>query len=88
MDRDAAVAALPEVYAELLRLREAGTDRARIAALLEVEVEALDLLLRVAEAKLALLLAAPRGATARVPLGRRRPGRNRHGERLRREAGA
>lgn len=59
MDRDAAVAALPEVYAELLRLREAGTDRARIAALLEVEVEALDLLLRVAEAKLALLLAAP-----------------------------
>jgi DNA-directed RNA polymerase specialized sigma24 family protein len=59
MDLAAALNELPEVHAKALRLHRAGTDSAGIAEALGVEVEAVVPLLRVAEAKLASLLAAP-----------------------------
>ena len=59
MDLAAAMDALPEVHAAALRLDRAGTDAAGIARELGIEVEAVAPLLRVAEAKLASLLAAP-----------------------------
>lgn len=59
MDLASALNELPEVHAAALRLHRAGTDAAGIAAALGIEVEAVAPLLRVAEAKLASLLAAP-----------------------------
>jgi len=59
MDLAAALDELPEVHATVLRLHRAGTDAAGIARELGIEVEAVAPLLRVAEAKLASLLAAP-----------------------------
>jgi DNA-directed RNA polymerase specialized sigma24 family protein len=59
MDLAAALNELPEVHAEALRLHRAGTDPAGIAEALGIDVEAVAPLLRVAEAKLASLLAAP-----------------------------
>jgi DNA-directed RNA polymerase specialized sigma24 family protein len=59
MDLAAALNELPEVHANALRLHRAGTDAAGIAAALGIEVEAVTPLLRVAEAKLASLLAEP-----------------------------
>ncbi|OXM72383.1 hypothetical protein L1857_18100 [Amycolatopsis thermalba] len=54
--RDAAIARLPDAYAEALRLRDAGVPRARIAARLRVEPQSLDALFAIAEAKLGTLL--------------------------------
>jgi DNA-directed RNA polymerase specialized sigma24 family protein len=59
MDLAVALDELPEVHAAALRLHRAGTDAAGIASELGIEVEAVAPLLRVAEAKLASLLAAP-----------------------------
>ena len=59
MDLAAAMNELPEVHAAALRMHRAGTDAAGIAEKLGIEVEAVAPLLRVAEAKLASLLAAP-----------------------------
>jgi DNA-directed RNA polymerase specialized sigma24 family protein len=59
MDMAAALEELPEVHAAAIRLHRAGIDAAGIAAELGIEVEAVAPLLRVAEAKLASLLAAP-----------------------------
>jgi len=55
----AALDELPEVHAAAIRLHRAGIDTAGIAAELGIEVEAVAPLLRVAEAKLAVLLEAP-----------------------------
>ncbi|WP_431922172.1 hypothetical protein [Amycolatopsis tucumanensis] len=54
--RDAAIARLPEVYAQALWLRDAGVPRSRIAARLRVEPQSLDALFVIAEAKLGTLL--------------------------------
>jgi len=59
MDLAAAMNELPEVHAKALRLHRAGTDASGIAEALDIDVEAVGPLLRVAEAKLASLLAAP-----------------------------
>lgn len=59
MDLAAALEELPEVHAKAIRMNRAGIDAAGIAAGLGIEVEAVAPLLRVAEAKLASLLAAP-----------------------------
>jgi DNA-directed RNA polymerase specialized sigma24 family protein len=59
MDLAAALNELPEVHAEALRLQRAGTDAAGIAEALGIDVEAVAPLLRLAEAKLASLLAEP-----------------------------
>jgi hypothetical protein len=58
MDRTAAIAELPEVYATALRLRDEHVDRAAIANRLGIEIEAVEPLLRVAVAKLGGILAA------------------------------
>jgi DNA-directed RNA polymerase specialized sigma24 family protein len=57
MDRAAALSRLPEAYAEALRLRDAGLSDAAIARRLGVPAEAMALLLRLADAKLAHLMA-------------------------------
>ncbi|MHB8656758.1 MAG: hypothetical protein ACYC91_02215 [Solirubrobacteraceae bacterium] len=67
MDRDAAMADLPELYSRALGLRRTGAEAAAIAAALDLELEAVGPLLRVAEAKLARLQAVP------VPLSSRPP---------------
>ena len=59
MDLAAALDELPEVHARVIRLHRAGMDAAGIAGELGIDVEAVPPLLRVAEAKLASLLAAP-----------------------------
>ncbi|MDQ3153095.1 MAG: hypothetical protein M3R63_15725 [Actinomycetota bacterium] len=59
MDPDDARAALPEVYAEALRLRDQGLDQEEIAARLSVPVSAMASLLWLASAKLSTLLADP-----------------------------
>ena len=55
MDRDVDVdlAALPETYAEALRLRDEGLAGAAIAVRLDIPVESVEPLLEIAEAKLA-----------------------------------
>ncbi|MGH3829182.1 MAG: hypothetical protein ACRDRS_01810 [Pseudonocardiaceae bacterium] len=60
MDFESGLDELPKAHATALRLHRAGTNAAGIAAELGIEVEAVAPLLRVAEAKLARLLAAPR----------------------------
>ena len=57
MDRATALSRLPEAYAEALRLRDAGLSHAAIARRLGVPTEAMVLLLRLADAKLAHLMA-------------------------------
>jgi DNA-directed RNA polymerase specialized sigma24 family protein len=59
MDLAAAMSELPEVHAAALRMHRSGTGDAVIAETLGIEREAVAPLLRVAEAKLASLLAAP-----------------------------
>lgn len=56
MNRDEALALLPAAYATALRLRHAGADHAAIAARLDLPVEAVPILLNIADAKLARLL--------------------------------
>jgi hypothetical protein len=55
-DRAEAMRHLPGSYSLALRLRDAGLTNELIAECLAVELQALDLLLRVAEAKLAMIL--------------------------------
>jgi hypothetical protein len=55
-ERAEAMRHLPGTYSLALRLRDAGLDNEFIAECLAVEQEALDLLLQVADAKLAALL--------------------------------
>lgn len=59
MDRAEAVRLLPEAYARALTLRDQGCDHAGIAAALGVVPEAIGPLLRLADAKLQLLLDDP-----------------------------
>ena len=56
LERVEAMRHLPGTYSLALRLREAGLTNELIAECLTVEREALDLLLQVAEAKLAAIL--------------------------------
>jgi hypothetical protein len=57
MDRAEALPLLPEAYARALILRERGASLADIAGDLDIVVEAVPSLLRLADAKLARLLA-------------------------------
>jgi DNA-directed RNA polymerase specialized sigma24 family protein len=57
MDRATALSRLPEAYAQALRLRDAGLSDNAIVCRLGVPAEAMALLLRLAEAKLAHLMA-------------------------------
>jgi len=59
MDLEQAVRRLPPVYAEALRLAEAGHDHAAIATALALDPAAVGPLLRIGAAKLARLLAQP-----------------------------
>jgi DNA-directed RNA polymerase specialized sigma24 family protein len=59
MDRTTAIDQLPEAYARVLRLRDQGFSDEQLATLVAVPREALGPLLRLAEAKLARLLAEP-----------------------------
>lgn len=59
MDADEALAALPEVYADALRLRAQGLAGAEIAMRVGVPGSAVDALLRLGAAKLARLVATP-----------------------------
>lgn len=56
MEREVALELLPEPLALALRLVDEGADMALIASQLEIESEAVPLLLRVAKDKLATLL--------------------------------
>jgi DNA-directed RNA polymerase specialized sigma24 family protein len=69
MDLTTAMNELPEVHAKVLRLHRAGTDAAEISQVLRIEPEAVGPLLKVAEAKLASLLAAPDPPGKRAPPG-------------------
>lgn len=62
MDRNAAIAELPEAYATALRLRDENVDDETIAARLGLEVEAVAPLLRIAVAKLDRVLRSQRVA--------------------------
>jgi len=57
MDRELAIEQLPETYAAALRLRGRGFDDDAIAAALALAPEAVPSLLRIADAKVALLIA-------------------------------
>jgi hypothetical protein len=59
MDQPGAENRLPETYSRALRLRRDGADEAAIAAQLGIQPQAVGALLRIAEAKLATLEAAP-----------------------------
>lgn len=59
VDREDALDLLPEAHALALRLLENGADMAVIANRVEIEPEAVPLLLRVAGDKLATLLDGP-----------------------------
>jgi DNA-directed RNA polymerase specialized sigma24 family protein len=65
MDRAAAIAELPHAYATALRLREQGLDDESIANHLNMEIEAVGPLLRLASDKLDHLLATSRSAAPR-----------------------
>jgi DNA-directed RNA polymerase specialized sigma24 family protein len=56
MDRAAAIAQLPEAYATAIRLRDEELNDQAIAAQLDIEVEAVEPLLRLAAAKLDAIL--------------------------------
>ena len=57
VERDAAMAALPDVYRTALELRERGAAHADIASALDVDVSAIGALLAIGDEKLARLLA-------------------------------
>ena len=57
MDRATALTQLPETYAQALRLHDAGLSDDSIASRLDVPTQAMTLLLRLAEAKVAHLMA-------------------------------
>jgi DNA-directed RNA polymerase specialized sigma24 family protein len=57
VDRSAAIEMLPDVYADVLRLRDAGHGPPEIARRLRIAPEAVATALEIAEAKLARLLA-------------------------------
>lgn len=57
MDRAAALDRLPELYAQAIRLRDAGVTREEIAVRLGIALEAVAPCLSVAEAKLARIMA-------------------------------
>lgn len=61
LERIEAMRHLPDTYSLALRLRDAGLTNELIAECLAVEREALDLLLQVAEAKLAAILRGEQG---------------------------
>lgn len=61
LERVEAMRHLPGIYSLALRLRDAGLANELIAECLAVEREALDLLLQVAEAKLAAILRGEQG---------------------------
>lgn len=61
LERVEAMRHLPDTYSLALRLRDAGLTNELIAECLAVEREALDLLLQVAEAKLAAILRGEQG---------------------------
>jgi DNA-directed RNA polymerase specialized sigma24 family protein len=56
VDRAEALQALPHTYAIALRLRDEGVKPGAVARVLDVEPEAIDPLLSLAEAKLAELM--------------------------------
>jgi hypothetical protein len=56
VDRADALLLLPEAYGEALRLRDAGSDDAAIAAILGIDADSVGALLTIGEAKLATLL--------------------------------
>jgi DNA-directed RNA polymerase specialized sigma24 family protein len=58
MDRTAAIAQLPETYAAALRLHDNHLDHEQIAAQLDITIEAVEPLLRLASAKLDHILEA------------------------------
>ena len=59
MERDAAMAALPDVYRAALELREEGMDVDEMAVRLDVDSTAIPALLTIGEEKLARLLVSP-----------------------------
>jgi DNA-directed RNA polymerase specialized sigma24 family protein len=59
VDRSEALDRLPASYAQALKLKEAGADDALIALFLDIDVDAVDPLIAVGEAKLATLQRAP-----------------------------
>ena len=61
LERVEAMRHLPDTYSLALRLRDAGLTNELIAKCLAVERQALDLLLQVAEAKLAAILRCEQG---------------------------
>ena len=58
MDREAALERLPETHAAALRLRDCGGDNDAIASALGLDGQAVPSLLRIAEEKLAAVLAS------------------------------
>jgi DNA-directed RNA polymerase specialized sigma24 family protein len=58
MDREAALQELPQSYAVALRLRDRGVSEPEIAEIVGISLEGVSAHLRLAEAKLARLLAA------------------------------
>lgn len=63
VDRSQAIDRLPKVYAEALRLRDAGVEDCIICEKLSIDGEALGPLLNVAEAKLLRLMESPHTQT-------------------------
>jgi hypothetical protein len=59
MDREAAIATLPEPYDSVIRLLDRGSDPIAITAHLGLDPETATALVAVAETKLAALLAPP-----------------------------
>jgi DNA-directed RNA polymerase specialized sigma24 family protein len=73
MDRATALTQLPETYAQALRLRDAGLSEDSIASRLGVPIEAMTLLLRLAEAKVARLVTTPEPASPEHDIPARPP---------------
>ena len=57
MDRAAAIDELPDAYATALRARDEDLSNAEIAARVNIDIEAVEPLLRIAAAKLGAILA-------------------------------
>jgi DNA-directed RNA polymerase specialized sigma24 family protein len=57
MDRTAAIDELPDAYATALRARDENLSNAEIAARVNIDIEAVEPLLRIADAKLGAILA-------------------------------
>jgi DNA-directed RNA polymerase specialized sigma24 family protein len=57
MNRTAAIAELPDAYATALRARDEGLSNSAIAARVNIDIEAVEPLLRIAVAKLGAILA-------------------------------